>query len=152
MPNYKCTVCAADYSAKLKKCETPKCKGTVKLVPDKVEKLEQTMSAVGGNYHLLGSAGSLVVYGRLNRAELQKLKNAEGLDFDTYESAMKKGIIPSTGTAKDGVKKEPYGWVIKTTISQAQATGGNNVVSPLATATFDGSKAFLDFNQLVRRH
>lgn len=152
MPTFRCSACSAEYAAKPKKCETPKCKGAVKLVPDAVDKIDQTISAVGGNYTYLGEAGALRVYGRLNRAELRKLSSAAGMDFNAYESAMKKGVIPSTGTGKDGVKKEPYGWVVKTTISQAQATGGDNTLSPLATTLFDGKKLFLDFNQLVARH
>ena len=65
---------------------------------------------------------------------------------------MKKGVIPSGSTGSDGIKFDNNTWVIKTTISIAQANLMDNTLSPMATPATSDTNIFLNFNQLVFRH
>jgi len=82
-------------------------------------------------------------------------------DFDvhnTYDVAMKAGVIPSTSTGKAGIKNEPYGWVVKVTRAAATANQEvDNTQSPIASAglkvsTGDTPAFYLNFDKWVSRH
>ncbi len=75
-----------------------------------------------------------------------------------YAEAMSNGIIPSTSTGQAGIKKEPYGWVVKVTLSRAQSNQGvDNVKSPIASAGLrlsdsDDPAFYLNFDGWYDRH
>ena len=79
-------------------------------------------------------------------------------NFDNaYRDAMGNGVIASTSTGQAGIKKEPYGWVVKVTLSRALALNVDNLQSPRASAGLQLSAAdepafYLNFDEWVSRH
>ena len=86
---------------------------------------------------------------------LQAGRNLSDAQLNAYENAMEKGVVPSGSTGKSGIKFDHQAWVIKLTISDAQAAGLDNVLSPMVqTPQPDDTNdaIYLNFNQLTARH
>ena len=106
-------------------------------------------------YDLAGSQGKSAVYARLDRVAIGKLLAGQHLNanqLNQYETSMRKGLIPSGSTGADGIKFDQVAWVVKITISIAQANQMDNTLSPMADEVRDGNDIYLNFNQLAHRH
>ena len=106
-------------------------------------------------YEGVGDHQGKTIYARLDKTAIHALENGKNLtdaQLNVYEKSMKKGVIPSGSTGSDGIKFDNNTWVIKTTISIAQANLMDNTLSPMATPATSGTNIFLNFNQLVFRH
>ena len=107
----------------------------------------------GTRYELIGSVGKDTdVYAYLDTAG--KLKISEE-HRGVYLTAMRQGIIASGSTGANGTKFEPFGWVVKITISTAKANEGmDNIKSPVAQEVRDEAHnaIYLNFDSMIERH
>ncbi|HIV70724.1 MAG TPA: hypothetical protein H9903_07330 [Candidatus Aquabacterium excrementipullorum] len=104
------------------------------------------------DYIVVGSLQSKPVYARFDST----VTSSSNFD-NAYRDAMGNGVIASTSTGQAGIKKEPYGWVVKVTLSRALALNVDNLQSPRASAGLQLSAAdepafYLNFDEWVSRH
>lgn len=110
----------------------------------------------GKQYTLLGMQAKYTVYARLDDA--LKSHKTNGGFLNVFQTALGKGIIPPKSTGSDGVKLEPYGWVVKVTLAAASAYGGlDNTESPHVPESAeekvdDPPTKYLNFTQWTNRH
>jgi hypothetical protein len=152
MPSYKCRKCGHQEEAAAKP-KSPHCKNSGwDLAVKIVDSPKTTLIYNSKTYDLIGSIGAAKYYGRIDRTALNKMSS--GL-LDTFETAMKKGILDKTSTGSDGVKLKESGALIKLSIRTAKANEADNVESLWAASTFGKDPAgniYLDFNDTVSRH
>lgn len=125
----------------------------LKLIDTSVS--EEPILKSGLVYEHVGQHGSKEIYARLDRVAIKALSSGSHLSeaiLKSYETSMRKGVIPSGSTGSDGIKFDHQAWVIKITISIAQAIGADNTLSPMADALTEGNKIYLNFNKLTLRH
>jgi hypothetical protein len=107
----------------------------------------------GTRYELIGGVGKdTEVYAHLGSAATLGISEAHR---DVYLAAMRQGVIASGSTGANGTKFEPFGWVVKITISTAKANEGmDNNKSPVSQEDRDDehNAIYLNFGAMTDRH
>jgi rubredoxin len=150
MAKFKCRKCGYQQDSPSGKPKDAHCKSAGwDLVVEKSTRPDETTLFNSNTYKLIGQAGNVIYYGRVDRVALNTMDSDV---LDAYETAMSKGILDKTSTGKDGVKLKETTAVIKLSISTATANQADNTQSLCADYVYAEKKAFLNFNNTIWRH
>jgi rubredoxin len=152
MATYKCRKCGHQEES-VGKPKTGHCGNSGwDMVVRVADSPKTTLTFNQNTYDYIGTIGAVKYYGRIDRDALDKMDSAL---LDTFEVAMKKGVLDKKSTGSDGVKLKETGALIKLSIRTAKANEADNCESLWASygTNKDASGNFyLNFDGTVERH